>query len=457
MGEREAGAAEPRAGGGDSDPAEGDSSGLRRAITPTLLLVFIVGDILGGGIYALVGEVGAETGGAIWSAFILALIMASFTAGSYAELVSKYPHSGGAALYANRAFGVRMLTFIVAFAVIASGITSASALARGFGGDYLAEFVDLKVVIGALLLLAAITLINLRGIAESVKLNVVFTAVEVFGLLLIVLIAVVAIVEGDAEPGRAFEFKEGTSVIAAMLAGAALAFYALVGFEDSVNVAEEVRNPTSVYPKVLFAGLAIAGVLYFLVTVGASAVVPTGDLIDSSGPLLEVVQQGPLGIPEKLFSAIGLLALSNGALINMIMASRLLYGMAKEDVVPAPLGTISEKRRTPWVAILFTTAVSAVLIITGDLSKLADTTVALLVIVFAIVNVSVLVLRRRPVDHDHFQIPSVFPVLGVGVSIALLTQIEGEVWVRAGVLMAIGLGLWLLNALVMRRQQPANA
>ena len=140
----------------------------------------------------------------------------------------------------------------------------------------------------------------------------------------------------------------------------------------------------------------------------------------------------------------------------MIMASRLLYGMAKEDVVPAPLGTISEKRRTPWVAILFTTAVAAVLIITGDLSKLADTTVALLVIVFAIVNVSVLVLRRSPVDHDHFQIPSVFPVLGVGVSIALLTQIEGEVWVRAGVLMAIGLGLWLLNALVMRRQQPAN-
>ena len=110
MGEREAGAAEPRAGGGDSDPAEGDSSGLRRAITPTLLLVFIVGDILGGGIYALVGEVGAETGGAIWSAFILALIMAAFTAGSYAELVSKYPHAGGAALYANRAFGVRLLT-----------------------------------------------------------------------------------------------------------------------------------------------------------------------------------------------------------------------------------------------------------------------------------------------------------------------------------------------------------
>lgn len=425
--------------------------GLARAITPKLLLFFIVGDILGGGIYALVGEVGAETGGAIWSAFILALVMAAFTAGSYAELVSKYPHAGGAALYVHRAFKNRFLSFIVAFAVIMSGITSASALARGFGGDYLSEFVDVKIVIGALLLVAAITLVNLRGISESVKLNVGFTIVEIGGLLLIVTIAVVAIAQGDAEPGRAFEFKEGSSVFAAMLAGAALAFYALVGFEDSVNVAEETRDPSRVYPKILFGGLAIAGVLYFLVTVGASAVVPTGDLTASSGPLLEVVKQGPLGIPEKLFSAIGLLALANGALINMIMASRLLYGMAREDVVPRPLGTVWESRRTPWVAILFTTAVAVGLIIEADLEKLADTTVALLVIVFAIVNSSVLYLRRDRVGHDHFRVPAVFPVLGVGVSIALLTQIEGETFVRAGILVGIGVALWLVNELARRR------
>jgi basic amino acid/polyamine antiporter, APA family len=441
----------------DARPSGERDSELRRAITPTLLLIFIVGDILGGGIYALVGEVGAETGGAIWTAFVLALVMAAFTAGSYAELVSKYPHAGGAALYVNRAFRNRFVTFIVAFAVVASGITSASALARGFGGDYLSEFVDLKVVLGALALLALITIINLRGISESVKLNVGFTLIEIGGLLLIVLIAAVAIIDGDAEPGRAFEFKEGSSVLTAVLAGSALAFYALVGFEDSVNVAEETRNPTRTYPKVLFIGLGIAGLLYFLVTVGASAVVPTGDLASSSGPLLEVVKQGPLGINEKVFSAIGLLALSNGALINMIMASRLLYGMAKEDVVPAPLGIVGSSRRTPWVSILFTAAIAAVLIITGDLTKLADTTVALLVIVFAIVNFSVLYLRRDPVDHEHFRVPSVFPVLGVGVSIALLTQIEGEIWARAGILLLIGLGLWLLNALVLRRAAPASA
>ena len=441
---------------GAEDREAENEGGLRRAITPTLLLVFIVGDILGGGIYALVGEVGAETGGAIWSAFLLALVMAAFTAGSYAELVSKYPRAGGAALYVHRAFKSNFISFIVAFAVVASGITSASALARGFGGDYLSEFVEIKVVLGALALLALITLINLRGISESVKLNVGLTIIEIGGLLLIVLIAVVAIIGGDADPGRAFEFREGSSVLTAMLAGAALAFYALVGFEDSVNVAEETKNPSRTYPKVLFMGLGIAGVLYFLVTVGASAVVPTADLTASSGPLLEVVKQGPLGIPEKVFSAIGLLALSNGALINMIMASRLLYGMAQEGVVPAPLGIVGSARRTPWVAILFTTAIAAVLIITGDLSKLADTTVALLVVVFAIVNASVLFLRRDPVDHEHFRVPSIFPVLGVGVSIALLTQIEAEVWARAGILIALGLVLWLLNALALR-VQPASA
>ncbi len=425
---------------------------LRRAITPKLLLLFIVGDILGGGIYALVGEVGAETGGAIWAAFMVALVMALFTAGSYAELVSKYPRAGGGALYVHRAFGSRFFSFMVAFAVMASGVTSAAALARGFGGDYLNEFVDVKVMVAALALLVLIALVNFRGISESVKINVVFTIVEVAGLVLIVVICAVALGNGDADAGRAFEFKEGSSIFAATLAGAALAFYALIGFEDSVNVAEETRNPQTVYPRALFLGLAIAGVIYLLVTIGASMVVSTSDLASSSGPLLEVVKQGPLDIPEKLFSAIGLLALSNGALINMIMASRLLYGMSDEGVVPRPFGTVHRGRRTPWVAIVFTTVLAAVLVITADLEKLAATTVALLVVVFAIVNVCVLVLRRDEVEHDHFQIPSVFPVVGVGISLALLTQVEGEAFARAGLLLALGAVLWAVNFMALRRE-----
>ena len=420
------------------------------------MLLFIVGDILGGGIYALVGEVGAEVGGAIWAAFALALLMALFTAGSYAELVSKYPHAGGAALYVHRGYGNRLFTFLVAFAVMASGVTSAAALASAFGGDYLSAFIEIEPVVAALCLLALIALVNLRGISESVKLNVGLTIVELGGLLLIVLIAAVALGQGEAEISRAFDFKEGESIFAATLAGAALAFYALIGFEDSVNVAEEAREPSRTYPKVLFGGLAIAGLIYLLVTIGASAVVPTRDLAASDGPLLEVVKQGPLGIDTKLFSAIGLLALSNGALINLIMASRLLYGMSEERVLPPPFGRVLPARRTPFVAILFVTALAATLVITGNLEKLADTTVALLVVVFAIVNVTVLVLRRDEVEHDHFRVPWPLPVIGVGVSIALLTQVEGDAYARAGLLVLLGLALWAINWLALLRSAPAR-
>lgn len=429
---------------------------LKRDLSPTLLLLFIVGDILGGGIYILVGEVGKETGGAIWAAFALALAMAAFTAGSYAELVAKYPHAGGAGLYVHRAFGNPFFSFLVVFAVAASGITSASALSRGFGGDYLNQFFDVEVTLAAVALLFSIALINFRGISESVKINVGFTLVEIAGLILIIVIAVVAVGQGEADVGRAFEFKEGRSLFAATLAGAAIAFYALIGFEDSVNVAEEARDPVRTYPRILIGGLLIAGSIYLLVTIGASAVVPTGDLVSSSGPLLEVVRQGPLGIDTKLFAAIGLMALANGALINMIMASRLLYGMAAEGVVPSVLGRVHPGRRTPWTAIAFTTAIALVLVVTADLEKLAETTVALLVVVFTIVNLTVLYLRRDPVDHEHFRVPSAVPVIGVGVSVALLTQIELEVFARAGSLVAAGAALWVLNWLVIRRESGTH-
>jgi APA family basic amino acid/polyamine antiporter len=434
-------------------PSGPEGGGLKRAITPALLLFFIVGDILGGGIYARVGQVAGETGGAIWVAFLLALLMAAFTAGSYAELVGKYPRAGGAGLYVHRAFGHPFISFVVAFAVVASGIASASALARAFGGDYLSAFVDIPVVLTALVLVGLIAAINLRGIEESVKLNVGFTLVEIGGLVLIVIVAAAAIFGGDAEPGRAFEFKEDGSMLGAALAGAAIAFYALVGFEDSVNVAEETQDPARTYPKALFGALAIAGALYLLVTIGASMVVATDELAKSDAALLEVIRQGPLDIPEKLFSAIGLLALSNGALINMIMASRLLYGMAQEGVVPRPFSRVLPGRRTPWFAIAFTSAIAAVLVATGDLDDLADTTVALLVVVFAVVNVCVLALRRETADHEHFRVWTFVPIVGVAISIALLTQIEAEIFARAGILVAVGAALWVVNWLFVRREQ----
>ncbi len=420
---------------------------LRRAIGPVLLLFFIVGDMVGGGIYALVGEVGGITGGAIWSAFLLALVLAIFTAFAYAELVTKYPRAGGAATYSHRAFRTPFVSFMVAFAVMLSGITSASALSIAFGGDYLSQFITVPTVLTALVVMVLLSVINFIGISESVKLNATFTVIELFGLLLIVLIGLTALGAGTADPSRAFEFKEGSSIPILILSGAALSFYALIGFEDSVNVAEETRNPSITYPRILFGGLVLVGLIYLIITITASMVVPTDRLAGSNAPLLEVVKVGTLGVPLKLFSAIALLALINGALINMIMASRLIYGMGEEGVMPSVFGKVHTGRRTPWVSIIFTALVALALIATGSFEALASTTVVLLLLVFITVNVAVLVLRRDRVEHDHFHAPSVFPILGIAVSVGLLTQQDLIIFRNAGLLLLLGAVLYGINFL----------
>ena len=431
---------------------------LKRAISRNMLLALVVGDVLGAGIYALVGEVAGRVGGAIWSAFLLALALALFTACAYAELVTKYPLAGGAAVYVNKAWRRSFVTFLVAFAVMSSGLTSASTLARAFGGRYLSAFVDAPATVVALLFITAVALINFRGISESARLNVVLTSIELFGLLLVVVAGVAALIHGgpDIDAGRVFEFKAGDPVALALLGGAGLAFFALIGFEDSVNMAEETREPARDYPRALFGGLLAAGGIYLVITVIASSVVPTARLAGSDGPLLEVVRADPLNLPTKLFSAIALCALANGALINMIMASRIVYGMARERILPARLGAVHGERRTPFVAIVTTTAIAMVLIASGDLGALADTTVLLLLLVFSIVNVAVLVLRRDPVDHTHFRAPTAIPVIGAVVSVALMSTKEAETLARAGLLLLVGAALWALNGWLHGRHVEAH-
>ena len=239
-----------------------------------------------------------------------------------------------------------------------------------------------------------------------------------------------------------------------MISGASLAFYALIGFEDSVNVAEETHDAPATFPRTLFLGLGIAGATYLLVTMITSMAVPTDMLAASDGPLLEVVQQGPLAMNTKVFSAIALFALVNGALINMVMASRLIYGMGEQRVIPRWFASVHPGRRTPWAGILLSGSLAAVLVVIGDLETLADTTVLLLLVAFVAVHVSVLVLRRTPVDHEHFRAWTGFPVLGALSCAALIIQKLVEdaiVFAYAGGLLAVGLVLWLLSSRASRR------
>src|SRR5689334_4869821 len=264
---------------------------LKRAIGPKLLLFFVVGDILGTGIYALVGSVAKNIGGALWLPFVLAFVVAFLTAFSYIELVGKYPKAAGAALYTNRAFKIQFLTFMVAFAVMCSGLTSASSAALTFGNTYLrqllVEFFDITASKEALIwtLLAVVfviglALVNFRGVSESVKANVVLTCIELSGLLIVIAIGAYAIVVGDGDPGRLTQVEDpgGKGLVIAISSATALAFFAMVGFEDSVNMAEECHNPVKIFPRAILMGMGIAALIYVLVTTTASLLIPADEL-----------------------------------------------------------------------------------------------------------------------------------------------------------------------------------
>ncbi|WP_206691075.1 APC family permease [Quadrisphaera sp. INWT6] len=432
-----------------------DAPALARTVSGRLLFLFILGDVLGAGVYVLVGEVAGASGGAVWVPLLLALGLALLTAASYAELATKHPRAGGAAVYTTRAFGP-LVGFVVGFCMLAAGVVSVAALARAFGGDYLAAFVDLPVVPVAVVFLLALAALNARGIRDSLRANVVMTCIEVGGLVLVVVLGLVVLARDGGDASRLTSLGTPESgPVAAVLAGSVLAFYSFVGFETSVNVAEEVRDPRRSYPRALFGALAAAGVVYLAVGVVASLVVPTDVLASSSGPLLEVVREAGI-VPPVVFAAIALVAVANGALLTGIMSSRLTYGMARDGAVPRGLARVLPRRRTPWVAILVTTAASLLLALTGGVADLAATLVLLLLVVFTAVNAAVLVLRRRDGGStDHFRAPTVLPVLGIASCVLLATQVEGGVWLRGGVLVVIGVVLGVVSTALRRRSPRA--
>ncbi|MCK0115733.1 APC family permease [Isoptericola sp. S6320L] len=428
-------------GTGTSSP-----TGLRRAVTGPLLFLFILGDVLGAGVYALIGEMAGDAGGLVWLSFGVALGLALLTAFSYAELVTKYPRAGGSAVYAEKAYRSPLVAFLVGYCMLAAGVVSAAGLSLAFTGEYLTAFLPVPQVPAAIVFLLVVALVNAWGIKESLRANVVMTVVEAAGLVLVTVLGAWVIGRGDADLGGAFTPPEGSSVWLAVLGSALVAFYSFVGFETSANLAEEIRDVSRVYPRALFGSLATAGAVYVVLGFVAPAVVAPAELAASSGPLLEVVRVAG-AVPPELFAAIALVAIANGALLTMIMASRLAYGMARQGLLPAPLGRVLPRRRTPGVAILVTTALAVVLAATNELIDLASTVVLLLLFVFLSTNVAVLVLRRDTVAHDHFRAPSVMPVLAVLSCLLLLTQQELRHWALAGVLLAVGVGLHL----VMRR------
>ncbi len=420
------------------------SSRLMGRISTRLLLLLVVGDILGAGIYVLIGELAGLVGGLAWAAFGGAFVIALTSATSYAELVTRYPGAAGSALYAQRAFRSPTLTAAVGFAVLVASVATSATTARAFAGDYLTEFVDLPTRPVAVAVVIALGLIAALGIEASARANASLTLVETGGLLLIIVVGVVAVFGGNGEPSALTDTTDVTTNDA--LGAVALAFFAFLGFEDAVHLSEEVEDPQRSFPPVLIGAVLITGVVYLLVALAAGLLVDPAVLAASDGPLLEVAKAGSLAIPDRLFAAIALGAVTNTSLFALVAAARLLYGMADTGDIPPVLARVSPRRGSPMVAVAVVTVLAAILAATGAVGDLAQTAVTALLAVLCVVNVAAI--RTRFVEGGWRPKPWVAWIGAIASGTLLVHQLitsSGSDLVRVGVLVALGAAARLLR------------
>ncbi len=388
---------------------------LLRTVGLTALIVYGVGDMVGAGIYATIGQAAGLMGNTVWIAFLGSMIAAMLTGLSYACISSRYPRAAGAAFVTQRAFGLPLLSYVVGLVITASGMTSIATNAHAFK-DALRYFLPAIHPLLALgVFLVALTLINLRGIKECVAANIFCTTIELGGLLLVIAVSLryfgsVNYFEvPSASPGLDLNL---------VLSGAVLTFYAFVGFEDLLNLSEEVKEPRRNMPLGIVFAIIIATILYLLIAVSAVSVVHYADLADpTKGPPLEqITQKAASWLPPGIYTCITLFAVFNTALMNYIMGSRLLYGMSQQGLLPRFLGRIHSTRRTPYLAILTLFILVAILTQTGRIKELASATSLLLLFCFTIVNAALVVLKlRRGESHGGFEVPVGIPVLGIVV------------------------------------------
>lgn len=409
---------------------------LERHIGFTALVIYGVGDILGAGIYGLVGKAAGEMGNAVWLAFVTSMVAAGLTGLSYASLGSRYSKAGGASYLAHRAFGSPFLAHLVGLAALASGITSMATASRAFSGYFTALVggVPTPVVIVVFCLLIAVVV--LRGIRESMWMNMVCTAIELSGLLLVLVVGARYFGSVDYTSAVTAGNPDGAIGYSLVLSGAVLTFYSFIGFEDLLNVSEEVKNPERNMPWGILLAVAISSLIYVAISLVAVSVIPAAQLAASSAPLVDVVGKAAPWFPRIGFTFIALFAVSNTALLNFIMGSRLIYGMAGDGLLPKVLAKVSPRRKTPHVASFVILIILLALALSGDISSLARATSVLLLLCFLVVNLALISLKRnRKEPKGGFEVPYIIPVLGALVCLAMLFASKADELRVAGALL----------------------
>ncbi len=395
---------------------------LKRSLTVTHLVLYGLGVTIGAGIYVLIGETANKAGIYAPMAFIVAAFVMAFTASSFAELSGRYPVSAGEAAYINASFNSRTLSLLVGLGVTSAGIVSAATISIGSAG-YIQQFINIPENILIITVVAIMGLVAIWGITESITLAGILTLVEIGGLLLIIFggffgdASVVTKVPDVIPPVM------DINIWLAIFSAGLLAFFAFIGFEDLVNVAEESKNPQTTMPMAIFLTLTISTLLYFLVAAISVLSVPVDELGASKAPLALVFSK-TTGLPPITITIIAIIATVNGIIIQMIMASRVLYGLSRQGSLPAFLGEVNPVTRTPVKATLIVVAIILMLALLFPLAGLAEMTSRITLIVFSLVNLALLRIKLRgdKAPEGTFIVWTWVPVAGFLISLIFLAS-----------------------------------
>ena len=428
-------------------------SELKRHMGLFHLTMYGVGLILGAGIYVLIGEATAFAGNSVWISFLFGIIIAMFAGLSYAELTALFPKAAAEYTFVKHAFKNNFLAFIIGWLTAITSMITAATVSLGFGG-YLAQFVNLPITISAVLLIGGLSIVNFIGIKESTWANTIFAIVTAGGLVLIIFLGMTY---ETTEPIDYFEMPHGTTGI---ILAFVLIFFAFIGFEDMANVAEEVKRPKKTIPRAIILSVVITGIIYILVSLSVVRVINWEEFGQSAAPLAAIAERS-LGIQGSIaLSAIALFATASTVLITLVAGSRILYGMAHNKSLPLSLGKIHSKTKTPWIAVIGILITSIAFTLIGDIVIVANITVFAVVITFAMINLSVIVLRyTEPNLERSFRVPvnigrfPLLPLFGFGVTIYMAIQFEMEVMLVGFAIMAAGA---LFYVIFNRKQNDAK-
>lgn len=395
---------------------------LRRSLSLPLVVLYGLGVTIGAGIYVLLGATAGRAGIYAPVSFVVAAVVMVFSAASFSELAARFPVSAGEAAYVRAGFRSGILSLIVGFLVISSGVVSSAAITVGSTG-YLQEFVDLGDQTLITIIVLAVGAIAAWGIMESVTFASLFTIIEAGALLTVIGAGFGSRPELISELPRLVPPLADLGVWTAISGAGLLAFFAFIGFEDMVNLAEEVKDPRRTLPRAVFLTLVIATVIYFLVTAVAVLAVPLEELAASRAPL-SLVFGHITGVSPVAITLIAIVATLNGVIIQIIMASRVLYGLARQGSVPAIFARVHPRTRTPLIATGCVAAIVLALALLFPLEGLAEWTSRIVLVIFALANVSLLLikLRKEPAAEGAFTVKIWVPAAGFLTCLVFLAR-----------------------------------